>query len=57
MKILVLPGDGIGPEIMTATMTAVAALTDGGRPAVPIRVGCTNCVAGVLDHRKAVFGG
>ena len=28
MKILVLPGDGIGPEIMAATMTAVEALAE-----------------------------
>ena len=28
MKILILPGDGIGPEIMAATMTALKALND-----------------------------
>ena len=28
MKILILPGDGIGPEIMAATMTALNALND-----------------------------
>jgi 3-isopropylmalate dehydrogenase len=28
MKILILPGDGIGPEIMAATMTALVALDD-----------------------------
>jgi len=28
MKILILPGDGIGPEIMAATMTALAALNE-----------------------------
>ena len=28
MKILILPGDGIGPEIMAATMTALAALDE-----------------------------